>query len=70
MINARDDIKMLLLKRHMTLTKLAEKMTEKMGKKFTQSGLSHKLSKNTIRYDELMTICEILGYTLEYKKEQ
>lgn len=69
MINARDDIKILLLKRHMTLTKLAEKMTERMGKKFTQSGLSHKLSKNTIRYDELITICEILNYEIEYKQK-
>lgn len=69
MINARDDIKILLLKKHMTLTKLAEKMTEKMGKKFTQSGLSHKLSKNTVRYDELTVICEILGYEIEYKQK-
>lgn len=58
---------MLLLKKHMTLTKLAEKMTVRMGKKITQSGLSHKLTKNTIRYDELMSICEILGYELEYR---
>lgn len=69
MINARDDIKILLLKKHITLTKLAEKMTEKMGKKFTQSGLSHKLAKNTIRYDELMIICEILGYEIEYRQK-
>lgn len=67
-MNARDDIKILLLKRHMTLTKLAEKMTGYLGKKFTQSGLSHKLAKNTLRYDELIAICEILGYNLEYKK--
>lgn len=68
-MNARDDIKILLLKKHMTLTKLAEKMTAHMGKKFTQSGLSHKLTKNTIRYDELMAICEILGYEFEYKQK-
>lgn len=68
-MNARDDIKMLLLKKHMTLTKLAEKMTEYLGKKFTQSGLSHKLAKNTIRYDELMAICELLGYEIEYKQK-
>lgn len=69
-MNARDDIKLLLLKNHMTIKELAEKMSLVLSKKVSRSGLSHKLGKNSLRYDELAVICKILGYTLEYKKEK
>jgi len=39
-----------------------------LGKNVSRSNLSHKLTKNSIRYDELSAICEILGYDFEYKK--
>lgn len=67
-MNARDDIKLLLLKNHMTVTELAKRMSEYLGRKLSRSGLSNKLGKGTLRYDELAAICEILGYDLEYKK--
>jgi len=67
-MNARDDIKILLLKNHMTMTQLASKMAVLLNKKMSQSNLSHKLTKESLRYDELSAICEILGYDLEYKK--
>ena len=68
MNNARDDIKILLLKNHMTLTELASRMSKFFNKPYSQSGLSQKLTRGTLRYDELTVICEILGYDLEYKK--
>lgn len=67
-MDAQEDIKILLLKNHMSLKKLAEKMSEVMGKKMLASSLSQKLSKGTLRYSELKVICGILGYTIEYKK--
>lgn len=67
-MNARDDIKLLLLKNHMTITELAKKMSIILSKNMSRSSLSHKLGKNSLRYDELATICEILGYVVEYKK--
>ncbi len=70
MNNAKDDIKILLLKNHMTMTKLAEEMTNYSAKKISQSGLSQKLTRGTLRYDELIIICEILGYDLEYIKRK
>lgn len=67
-MDAQEDIKILLLKNHMTLKKLAEKMGEITGKKMLPSSLSQKLSKGTLRYNELKIICNILDYTIEYKK--
>jgi hypothetical protein len=64
----RDDIKIFLLKNHMTMTELASRMSKVLGKNVSQSGLSHKLGNESLRYDELMAILKILGYEFEYKK--
>ncbi len=63
----RDDIKILLLKNHMTMTELALKMSKLLNKNISQNGLSQKLGKESLRYDELIAILEILDYELEYK---
>lgn len=67
-MDIQENIKILLLKKHMTMKKLAEEMTLRAGKKMLTSSLSQKLSKGTLRYSELKLICEILGYTIEYKQ--
>lgn len=66
--NLREEIKILLLKNHITMTELASKMTEILGKKISQNNLSQKLGNQSLRYDELMAILDILGYDFEYKK--
>jgi len=67
-MSAQEDIKILLLKNGLTITKLAEEMTITSGKKISRNVLSQKLKKGTLRYNELEIICKVLGYTLEYKK--
>ena len=66
--NLRDEIKILLLKNHLTMTDLASKMSDFLGRRITQSNLSQKLGNESLRYDELMAILDILGYDFEYKK--
>lgn len=68
-MSAQEDIKILLLKNGMTITKLAEEMTIASGIKISRNVLSQKLKKGTLRYSELETICAVLGYKLEYKKQ-
>ncbi len=65
-MDIQEDIKILLLKRHMKLKQLAEKITEVTGKKMLSGSLSQKLSRGTLRYSELITICQILNYKIEY----
>lgn len=67
-MSAQEDIKILLLKNGMTITKLAEEMSLVSDKKISRNVLSQKLKKGTLRYNELETICKVLGYALEYKK--
>lgn len=65
---SREQVKILLVKENMSLTKLAEKMTELTGKKYTQQGLSNKLSRETLRYSEIFQIAKILGYKINFEK--
>lgn len=65
----REDIKSLLAKESFTITKLAEELTEKTGKKYTVKSISQKLSRNTLRYEEFKLITEILGYKINIEKE-
>lgn len=67
-MDAREDIKILLLKNNMTMTELAKKMSGYLGKDLLRTTLSRKLTNGTLRYDELAAICDILGYDLIYKK--
>lgn len=59
-------IKNLVADRDLTLTKLAEKMGEKLGRKYSLASLSQKLRNGTISYKEVMLIAEILNYKIVF----
>ncbi len=63
-MNIKDEVKIMLFSKGMTLTELARKMTEISGKNYSQSLLSHKLADNSLRYTEMKMICKILGYRI------
>ncbi len=64
-MTVKEDIKSLLAKESCTITDMAEKLTNKTGKKYTVKTLSQKLTNGTLRYDEYKNITEILGYKIE-----
>lgn len=66
-VNAREQIKLLLGTRGMTMTALAEAITEKTGERYTLSNLSARMKRGTLSYNEVLTICEILDYEIEFK---
>jgi hypothetical protein len=66
----REHIKILLLKSHMTMKELSVKMTEILGKKISQNNLSQKLGNESLRYDELIAICEILDYEIKLEAKK
>ena len=59
-----NEIKNLVADRDITLTKLAEKMGERLGRKYSLASLSQKLRNGTISYREIMLIAEILDYKI------
>ena len=63
-MNIKDEVKIMLFSKGMTLTELAKKMTELSGKNYSQSLISHTLASESLRYTEMKMICKILGYRI------
>ncbi|MDR1168663.1 MAG: hypothetical protein LBK53_07245 [Heliobacteriaceae bacterium] len=65
--NAREILKILLMKENTSMSKLAEKLSTP-DKKVYQQTLSAKLIKGNLKFDEMVDICNILGYKIAFKK--
>jgi len=63
-MNVREEVKIMLTSKCMTIKELARQMTEMTGKNYSQSLISHKLADESLRYSEMKLICKILGYRI------
>ncbi len=68
-MSVSEDLKILLLKEKTTITELAKLATEKSGKNYTVFGISQKLARNSMKYDEVKFLARILGYKIKFEKE-
>ncbi|MFR1672682.1 MAG: DUF6471 domain-containing protein [Candidatus Gastranaerophilaceae bacterium] len=66
-MSIREEIKMLLAKKNITMTKLAELLTQK-GTKTSIKSISNKLSAQTIKFEEVRKILDVLGYDIQFKE--
>ena len=64
-MSARETLKILLVKRNMTITKLAEELSKKTGQKYTRQSISSKLHRNSLRYEEMEEIAKLLDFKIE-----
>ena len=64
---AREVVKLLLMQSNVSLSKLARMMST-ADKKVYQQSLSAKLINGTLKYNELVEICNLFGYEIEFKK--
>ncbi len=67
-MDVRNELKYILGKEAITLTKMAELMTEKTGRKYTVNSLSGKLLRKSITLDETSELLDIIGYHVEFVK--
>ena len=65
---AREVVKILLMKSNISLSKLARMMSNENKKGYQQS-LSAKLINGTLKYNEMVEICELLGYEIIFKQK-
>ncbi|MFI3299864.1 MAG: hypothetical protein R3Y28_00440 [Candidatus Gastranaerophilales bacterium] len=65
-MHIRDKIKSVLALKCITITKLADMMSEKTGEQYTFQRLSHKLRLERITLKEAYIIADLLGYELEF----
>ena len=69
-MGSNEDLRILLVKENMTITDLARLAQEVSGKKYTVYGLSQKLVRNSMKYDELKFLAQVLGYNIKFEKIQ
>ncbi len=61
-ISVREIVKMMLLRRNVSLSSLAKSLNDKYGYNISQSNLSRKLINETVKWSEFQDIAAILGY--------
>ena len=67
-MNIGIEIRKLALNGCVTLTTLAEYISEKKGKPYSVQNLSSKLKKGTLNANEIAIILEKLGYEINFIK--
>lgn len=70
MINIYEEVKVLMLRKGLSMRKIAKILRENGYKKIPkEGGLSNKFNKKTVRFDEVQTVLDYLGYELVIKEK-
>ena len=67
-MNSKELVKIIMVKENLTAKVLAEKLSEKTGKKYTHQSILHKISLSSFRYDEIKTIADMFNYEIKLEK--
>lgn len=63
-----EELKYLLAKENVTLTSISKELQQRNHNKLTLSNLSRKIKRQTIKFEEVREIAEILGYHIKFEK--
>ncbi len=71
MFDIYEEIKILLIRKRLSMRKAASKLRENGYTKIPKAGgLSNKFNKKTIRFDEVQILLDFLGYELVIKEKK
>lgn len=62
----KDDLKSYIVKKGYNVSKLNEELNKKNGTDQSVQNLNKKINNETIRYNEVLEIAEVLGYELQW----
>ncbi|PWL77316.1 phosphoribosylglycinamide formyltransferase [Candidatus Gastranaerophilales bacterium] len=68
-MSINEDLRVILLKECLTIKALAEKANKSSNRRYTADGISQKLNKGTMKYNEAQFLADVLGYKLEFVKK-
>jgi len=57
-------LRMMMAERDFTITRLCEEYNERTGASFTKQSFFYKINHETVKLDEFIVFCDILGYDL------
>lgn len=63
-MSVKEQIKIALIKRNMTLTELYNQLKIKYNKDYSLQNLSSKINRNTLKYTEAEEIADILEFNI------
>lgn len=67
MTQIRNELKGYIHMKGMTYEKVAKLLTEKYGKNVTAQSLNNKIARGSIRYIDILQICDVLGYRIKWE---
>ena len=65
----KDDLKSYIVKKGYNVSKLNEELNKKNGTDQSVQNLNKKINNETIRYNEVLEIAEILGYEIQWTEK-
>lgn len=68
-MTATEQVKILLAKEHLTAKQLVELLNKNIDKTFTHQGFLHKMHRESLRYNEVELIANLLGYEVKIEKK-
>lgn len=63
----RRKVKAMIVAKGYTMERLADELNSKFHTKESKANLSNKLKRGSLRYIDMQRICEVLGYSIEFK---
>lgn len=63
-------LKTLFIEEKIKITEIAKKLAEKRNKKVLPNSVSQKINRNTMKFNEVEEILDILGYEIVFQKKQ
>ena len=69
-MGVKEDIKSYIVKSGWTISKVQDELNKKNGTDFGMQNLSKKINNETIRYNEILQIADIIGYTIEWHQKK
>lgn len=70
MLNIYEEVRILLIKKGLSMRKLAKALRDSGYKIPKDGGLSNKFNKNTIRFGEVQDILDYLGYEFVIREKK
>ena len=69
MLNIYEEVKILLLRKGLSMRKAVSKLRELGFNVPKGTGLSNKFNKGTVRFEEVQTLLDFLGYEIIIKEK-
>ena len=69
-MSSKEEVRILIMREALTVQRLADLLTEKTGKVYTQRSLQSKIFLSSLNYDEVETIADLLGYEIKIEKKR